>query len=121
MVVAMMFTMDIGIVGKGSGKKGFYCFICAAGNAAEKLDAGLHKHALRTAADAAADYGIYIVAAQETGQGAMAASCGVCYLFVHDLCSFNVVELELFRMSEMLKNVSVFVSYCNSHNVFSFL
>ena len=46
---------------------------------------------------------------------AVSASISVYHLFVCHLSIFNIVQLEVFGMSEMLENLSVFVGHCDPH------
>ena len=74
------------------------------GNAAVKLDVCLGQRVLRAHADAAADQRVHLRRFQEAGQRSVpAAVCGH-DLFGDDLPVLYVVELELLRMAEMLKN-----------------
>ena len=51
----------------------------------------------------------------------MTASVGINGLFINDLTLFNIVQLKLFGMAEVLEDFSVFVRDCNSHGMRSFL
>ena len=51
----------------------------------------------------------------------MAAAVGVHHLLGDDGAALCVVELELLRMAEVLKNLSVFIGDCDPHAVVSFL
>ena len=51
----------------------------------------------------------------------MSASVRVYNLFSYDLAVLSIIQFELFGMSEVLKNFSVFISNCDSHCVNSFL
>ena len=51
----------------------------------------------------------------------MAASIGVDNLFADDFSIINVIQLELFGMAKVLKDLSAFICNCNSHRTTSFL
>lgn len=51
----------------------------------------------------------------------MSASIRVYDLFSYDPAVLDIIQFELLGMSEMLKNLSVFVSNCDSHCIASFL
>ena len=46
---------------------------------------------------------------------AVTAAVGIDDLGIHDRVILDVVDLELLGMAEVLENLSVFVSNCNSH------
>ena len=50
----------------------------------------------------------------------MSRAVGAHDLFIYDLALVSVVELELLRSAEMLKDLSVFIGYCDSHYANSF-
>ena len=51
----------------------------------------------------------------------MAAAVGGNYLLRYNSSTLHVIELELLRMTKMLKNLSVFIGYRDSHIFGSFL
>ena len=51
----------------------------------------------------------------------MAAAIGFNDLLVHDGSVFHIVQLELLRMTEVLKDFPVLISDCNTHDKPSFL
>ena len=86
-------------------------------HAAVELDPGLSQRILCAHANAAADQRVRLRGFQKTGQRAVSAAvCGY-NLLRDDLTALHVVELELLRVAEMLEDLSVFVSYCNSHSI----
>ena len=86
-------------------------------HAAVELDPGLGQRALRAHADPAADQRVRLRGLQKAGQRAVTAAAGGHDLFRDDPAVLRVVELELLRVAEMLEDLSVFVSYCNSHSI----
>ena len=91
------------------------------GNAAVEPDPRLGQRSLCAHADAAADQRIRLRSFQKAGQRPMAAAAGGDDLLCDDLTVLYVIELELLRVSEMLEDLSVFVSDCDSHGIRSFL
>ena len=91
------------------------------GNAAVEPDPRLGQCVLRTHADAAANQRVHLRGFQETGQRPVSAAVSGHDLLRDDLSIFHVIELELLRVAEMLEDLSVFVSYRNSHRIQSFL
>ena len=65
--------------------------------------------------------GVGIIREPAFGQRAVTAAVGGHDLLRDDHAVLHVVELELLRVAEMLKDLSVFVRHCDSHIVCSFL
>ena len=84
-------------------------------NTGVELDPRVSQRHLRAHSNAAADQGVHFCRLQESGQRSVSAAVGIHYLFVYDLTLFHIIQLELFGMSEMLKDLSVFKSNCDSH------
>ena len=53
-------------------------------------------------------------------QRTMAAAARIHNLRRNDISIFHIIDFELFGVAEVLKYTSVFVSYCDSHNMISF-
>jgi len=111
----VMVASDIGIEKQFAGKQGIYCFIAEAGDAAVKPDTCIGKSYLCTAADPAADQSIDTQIGKHPSQCTVTASVGIPYFGRNDSSVFCCVDLELFGMAEVLKDSSVFISYCNFH------
>ena len=114
-------TSDIRMIVQIACKECLYCLVTGTADAAIKLDSHIPQCHLRTAADAAADQGTYLQSCQKLCQSAMTEAVGV-----HDLCRKDVgslycVDLELLRMSEVLKDLSIFISNCNFHSKSSYI
>ena len=120
-VMAVVIAFSIGII--------LQCTLCQSlsgrigrtGDPAVELDSRLGQRVLRTHADAAADQCIRLGGFQESGQCAVTTAIGWYDLLGNDLAILHVVELELLGVAEMLEDLSVFVSYCDSHISCSFL
>ena len=120
-MLSMVVTLGIRIIFQRSIRKGFCGSIRRSLNACIKLDPGIRKRHLRTHADASADQGVSFHRLQEAGKGAMAASVGINDLLIHDLTLINIIQLKLLGMTEVLEDLSVFVSDCDPHGICSFL
>ena len=95
--------------------------VCGPGHATVERDACFRKCVARAHADAAADQRVRLRCFQETGERAMSAAVRVHDLFADDFAVRHVIELELLRVAEMLKDLSVFIGDCDSHMIRSFL
>ena len=91
------------------------CFISLALCAGYDLDAGRRKCFAGMFADAAADQNINILFSQHSGKRSVALAVGGKHDRGDNAVVFHRVHLELFGLSEMLENFSVFVCYCNFH------
>ena len=100
---------------------------CLCGGISRSLNAGIElypcisKRHLRAHADPSADQGIGLHRLQETCKSSVSVSVGINDLFVNYLAVFDIVQLDLFGVAEMLEDFSAFVCDCYSHSVDSFL
>lgn len=120
-VMAVVVAFGIGIILQRTLCQSLHGCIGRTGNPAVELDSRLGQRILRTHADAAADQCIRLGGFQESGQCAVTTAIGWYDLLGNDLAILHVVELELLGVAEMLEDLSVFVSYCDSHSSCSFL
>ena len=121
MVVVMMVALHIGVICQLVVQKSLYSRIRVAADTTIQLDAGSSQCHLRSAANTTTDQHIRIQCGQYTGPSAMAAALGVYDLGIHDLPVLDVVYLKLLCVSKMLEDLFIFISYCDSHNVLSFV
>ena len=119
-MVVVMITPDIGIEVQLTCCQCFCCCISAAGNTTVKPDTRIAERHLRTAANTTADQGIYLQGAQKSCQRTMATAARIHNLRRNDISIFHIIDFELFGVTEVLKDFSVFVSNCDSHNMISF-
>ena len=117
MAFAVMVAADIGIIVQIACQECFHSVIGITGNTAVELDAGLSQSHLSAAADAAADQDINTAAKQEACQSAVTAAVGIHDLGGYDGAIFNVVDLKLLGMAEMLEDQLICISNCNLHGV----
>ena len=124
-LMVVVVTSHVGIVGKRTVEESCNCRVCIAGNTAEQADACVCEGYLCAAADTAADKCVNALDGEEACQCTVAAAVGVHNLRVYNLSVSYFINLKLSRMSEVLKNLSVFVSYCdfhiNSSDLYSFV
>ena len=119
-MMVVMIAFCVRVVGKGSGNAGSNRIVCIPTDTTEQLDTCLHKGHLSTAANASANENINTQIRKQSCQRTMTASVGV-----NDRCLYNgavldIIYLELFGVTEMLEDFSVFVSYCNFQLTVSF-
>ncbi len=120
MMVVVMIAPDIGIEIQLSFQKSCYCSICAAGHTAIQLDTCCCQRSLCATADAAANQHICVQCCENTGQRAVPTSVGIHNLGSNNGIVLHLIDLKLFGVAEVLEDLSVFVSYCNSHLTVSF-
>lgn len=116
--MAVMAAANIGIKGQLPGQEGFHCFVRVAADAAAELNAGFRQGCPGTATDAAADEHIHLGCPEETSQRAVAMAVGVRYHRADDAAVRHIIDLELGCVTEVLVNLVIFVSDCNSHFLF---
>ena len=90
--------------------------ISTAGNAAIEVDRGFCQGLFRSTADAAGNDGIDFLGLQETDQGTVALTIGVDDVSLDDMAIFDIIDLEFFRMAEMLEYIPIFIRNCYSHH-----
>ena len=120
MTAVVMVAVYIRIVIKTAGDICTYSVIGRSGYTAEQLYPGLSQGHLRTASDAAADQYVYIRIRQILCKGTVPLTVCSDYLFIRYLPVFDIIDLELFCVPEMLENISVIICYCYSHCICSF-
>ena len=113
--VAVMIANGIGIEMKSSCQERSYLSIRISGCTGVKSDACLCQGISCSAADAAADQNLNAMGCKEACKCTVAAAVGIHYLAGEDLSVLRLINLKLFGVSEMLENLSVFVSNCNFH------
>ena len=116
MLMVVVAAAHIRIITKISGKQRLYRLVRVPGYTAVKPDTRFRQRCLGSAANAAANQRVHAVFRQKSGQSAVAAAIGIHHLGVYHLSIRHIVELKLFCVSKMLKNLSIFVGNCNLHN-----
>ena len=118
-VMVVVVTLGFGVIVQAVCKECLHCLVRITVDTTEKLDACLCQSHLRTAADATANEDVCIQRRKKSCQGAVAATVGIYYFCIYDLAILHLVELKLCGMTEVLKDLSVFVGYCNFHCIVS--
>ena len=119
-MMVMVVTFGIGIISKVTCNKALYCLVCISCDTTIEMNARLGKCHLCATSNAAADQHIYIELGKKAGECAMSASVGVDDLSGENFITFNGINLELLRVTEMLKNFTITISYCDFHLMISF-
>ena len=114
-VVVMVVACRVGVVCQRTLRQRLCRCVRAAGNARIEPNPSLGQRLLGTHADAAADQRVHLSRLQKARQRAVAAAVGADDLLADDHAVFHIVELELLRVSEVLKDLSVFIGYRDSH------
>ena len=118
--MVMVVTVNIGIVVQTSAEQCVHRCVSVPADTAVELDTRLGQSCLRTAADASANQSVHTALHQEAGQCAVTAAVGVNDFRMSDFAVRSFINLELFSVAEMLKNLTVFIGNCNFHNGISF-
>lgn len=112
----VMVTMNIRLKNKLSLKQRLHCLICTAGHTAVKTDLRFCQCILSPGSNASADQCIHFIFREHPCKSAVAAAACIYHLRPGYLPVFNIINLKLLRMPEMLEYISVLISYCNLHN-----
>lgn len=91
-------------------------FIGTARNAAIQVDKGFRQGLFRSAADTAGNDSIDFLSLQEADQGAVSLAIGADDVGFDDIAVFDIINLELCRMAEMLEYIPIFIRNCYSHH-----
>ena len=109
-------TVNIGVVAQTSAEQSVHRCVSVPADTAVELDARFGQSCLRTAADASANQSVHTVLHQEACQCAVTAAVGINNFRMDDFTVRSFINLELFSVAEMLKNLAVFIGNCNFHN-----
>ena len=91
-------------------------FIGTARNAAIEVNRSGRQGLLGSAADAAGNDGIDFLGLQETDQGTVSLTIRADDIGFDDIPVFDIINLELRRMTEMLEYIPIFIRNCYSHH-----
>ena len=120
-VVAVVIAFGVGVILQRPLGQCLCGCVRETGHTAVKLNPSFGQRILCTHADASANQRVYLGGLQKACQCAVPAAVRRNDLLCNDLTILHVVELELLSVAEMLENLSVSVSYCDSHIFCSFL
>ena len=115
LMVIMMIAVSIRVEVQRSSGESLRCRIRRTLNAGIEPDPRVGQRHLRAHAHSAADQGVGFDSLEETGQRAVSASVRVYDLFRRYPAVLRIIKLKLRGMTEMLKDFSVFISYCDPH------
>ena len=116
MLLVVMAASYVGIEFQRTIKQILDGFIGTARNAAIEVNRSSRQGLLGSAADAAGNDGIDFLGLQETDQGTVALTIGVDDVSLDDMAIFDIIDLEFFRMAEMLEYIPIFIRNCYSHH-----
>lgn len=91
-------------------------FIGTARNAAIEVNRSGRQGLLGSAADAAGNDGIDFLGLQEPYQGTVSLTIRADDIGFDDIPVFDIINLELRRMTEMLEYIPIFIRNCYSHH-----
>ena len=120
-MMAMVVAHSVRIIFQRPVGQGFRGSLRRSLNACVQLYPGIRKRHLSAQPDAAADQGVSLYSLQEACKSSVAAAVGIDDLLLYDPAVFNIIQFELLGMTEVLKDLSVFVCDCDSHGMRSFL
>ncbi len=121
MLVIVVVASDVGVIAEITRKQCLDSRVAGAYDTAKQTNACLRESHLRTAANTTADQNISIQTCKDGSKRTMSLSVRVYHSGGNDLSILNVVNLERLGVTEMLKDLFVFISNCNSHNNSPFL
>ena len=119
-VVVVMVTFYIRIESERAAEECFDCSIAGTVNTTEKLDAGLGKCHLCAATDAAANKSINTENRKKSRKCSVTATVSINNFAVYNFSVLCGIDLKLLGMTEVLKDLSVLMSYCNFRCAVSF-
>ena len=118
--MVMVVTVNIGIVAQIPVEQCAHRRVSVPADTAIELDTRLGQSCLRTAADASANQSVHAVLHQEACQCAVTTAVGVNDFRMSDFAVHSFIKLELLGVTEMLKDLTVFIGNCNFYNGISF-
>lgn len=120
-VLTVMVAADIGIEVQFALNQRLSSCVRVSGNAAVEFDARSSQRRLCTGTDTAADQRIHTQRRKHTGKGPVAAAIGIHHPGRQDSSILHLIYLKLLCMAKMLEDLALCISYCNCHNMISFL
>ena len=120
-MMAMVVALGIGVIFQSSFSEGSRRSIRRSLYTGIELNSCISKRHLSTHTDTSADQSISLYRLQEACKSSVTASIGINDLLIDDRSLFNIIQLELFGMTEVLEDFSVFICDCDSHDICSFL
>ena len=118
-MMVVVIALHIGIKAKCASQQVGNCCICITAAAAVQCDACLCQCHLCAAANTAADQHICMQGAQHACQRAVTAAVGIHYFGCNHSTILHFIDLKLLGVTEMLEDLTVSISNCDSHNTFA--
>ena len=115
MLMVVVVALDIRIIAEIVRKIRLDRCIARTADTAVKLNACTCKCYLSTTADTSADENVSTDDRQKSHKCSVSLTIGVDYFRGYDRIILNLINLKLLRVTEMLKDLSVFVSNCYFH------
>ena len=119
-VMVVVVAFYIGIKSKRAAEQCFDCVIAGTVNTTEKLDTGLGKCHLCATADATANKSVNAENRKQSCKCSVTATVSINNLAVYNFSILCGIDFKLLGMTEVLEDLSVFVSYCNFYCTVSF-
>ena len=114
-VMVVVVARYVGIKSERAVKQRIGCGIAIPADSAVKLDTCHSKCHLCTTADPSANKCINTQRGKKSCKRSVTAAVGIDYFTVYDFSVFCGINLKLLGVTKVLKDLSVFVSYCNFH------
>ena len=113
--LVMVVADGVGVKVQVAGDQGLDSHISHTDDTGIDHDTGLSQSSACAAADTAADQHIHLHLTQKISQSTVTAAAGGNHHGVQDLTCLNIIDLELLGVTEMLKNLLIFISNRDSH------
>ena len=118
-LVVVVIAFDVGIIAKITFHKSLNRFVAISADTAKELDTCIGKRHLCATADASANQYVYAERRQNRCECAVSLTVGGGDYAACDDAVLHGIYLKFLGVTEMLKNLSVFMCYRNFHNSFS--
>ena len=112
-VMVVVVTFYVRIKSKRAAEECFDCGITGTADSAVKPDASLSECHLCATADATANKCIHVECGKQSCKCSVTAAVGINHFAIDYFPVLCDINLELLGMTEVLKDLSVFLSYCN--------
>ena len=119
MTLAVMTAHHIRIIIQTSCQERSHLSVCISTGAAKQLNTRRCKCISCTAADTSTDQHIHALLCKKSAQSTMTLSIGIYNFRGNDFAVFYFINFKLFCMPKMLEHLTIIISYCNLHSLFS--
>ena len=118
-VLTVVAAHHVGIVVQRTGQQRIHSGIGITTDTTKQLDSRQSHGSLSASSNSTADQYISSQGLQYAGQRAVAAAIGVHHLLREDFPILYLINLKLFGVAKMLKNLPIFKGNCNFHGSLS--